>query len=332
MTTEQSNLGFWGAVLTPGENFKTTPPPNRVLRISSAALDPKSGNKPQSSLVIYDSSKQTEFVIATLIGGVVPSTHLDLFFVGDVEITFKVVGNSNIHLTGYTTFLEGERLEESDEEIEFLSGLPDGKNKADQKQIAQSIQTIVDELKAPSQDDEDSESDIAQWPGSALGPLGLVEEDDEEEDDEEEDDDLIGLPPKKTPGGKGKPITVEGDEKKKSATSPPTPSGKKPQQQQQQQSSSPNQSKKRKAGEDTQQTGSKKQQRGPKPHQPPKAAGKQEPAKGGPKPPQAQPGQPGKKKDKKEKANTGTIKCTGCDKMFASAKGMEQHASAKHKK
>jgi len=302
MTTEQSNLGFWGAVLTPGENFKTTPPPNRVLRISSAALDPKSGNKPQSSLVIYDSSKQTEFVIATLIGGVVPSTHLDLFFVGDVEITFKVVGNSNIHLTGYTTFLEGERLEESDEEIEFLSGLPDGKNKADQKQIAQSIQS-------------------------------LVEEDDEEEDDEEEDDDLIGLPPKKTPGGKGKPITVEGDEKKKSATSPPTPSGKKPQQQQQQQqSSSPNQSKKRKAGEDTQQTGSKKQQRGPKPHQPPKAAGKQEPAKGGPKPPQAQPGQPGKKKDKKEKANTGTIKCTGCDKMFASAKGMEQHASAKHKK
>jgi len=133
MAEQQEDVGFWGVVLVPGENYRVTPPRSRVLRISSAALDVKAsgGKKTQASLVIYDAVKSQEFFICTLISDVVPHTHLDLFFVGNREVTFRVHGNGNLHLTGYSTFLETDRILEmgaSDDEVE--SGPDAGPNTA----------------------------------------------------------------------------------------------------------------------------------------------------------------------------------------------------------
>jgi len=127
----ETKLGFWGAIVAPGENYKVTTPEGRVLRISSAALDSNNTEK-RSSLVIYDPTSSSEHVICTLIPNVTPHCHLDLFFVGNRDITFKVHGNGNIHLTGYTTFLESgiggppfdyfqEEADESDEDFATLS-------------------------------------------------------------------------------------------------------------------------------------------------------------------------------------------------------------------
>jgi len=91
--------------VAPGENYKLTPPEGRVLRVSSAALDHNNTDK-RSSLVIYDPTTSNEHVICTLIPNVTPHSHVDLFFVGNRDVTFKVHGNGNIHLTGYTTYLE----------------------------------------------------------------------------------------------------------------------------------------------------------------------------------------------------------------------------------
>jgi len=114
--------------LIPNEVYKVTPPSNRVLRISSAALDLKGIAKDsKASLIVFDATKSQEFVICTLISGVLPHTHLDLFFVADREVTFKVSGNSNINLTGYTTFIEPGLMgpdSESDLEMPMPTSLP----------------------------------------------------------------------------------------------------------------------------------------------------------------------------------------------------------------
>jgi len=231
-----------GVVLIPNELYKVTPPANRVLRISSAALDLKGTGKSKASLIVMDATKSQEFVICNLIADVIPHSHLDLFFVGDREVAFKVVGNSNIHLTGYTTFVEAgleQALSESDmEDIIQAAAKKPVKAKIDQKATAQKTEqkpeekekkqkTIVEELKEDNQPFADSDDEDELFPlkgnkpiaetGGPHDDLGLGLDDDDDDDDDDLEDLLGGA--KKKPQQKRKapesPHQTNGSKKRK---------------------------------------------------------------------------------------------------------------------
>jgi len=299
--------------LIPNEVYKVTPPSNRVLRISSAALDLKGIAKDsKASLIVFDATKSQEFVICTLISGVLPHTHLDLFFVADREVTFKVSGNSNINLTGYTTFIEPGLMgpdSESDLEMPMPTSLPtqdvpkkkskkkmedpsaNGEDKESAKNVKKgkkkkdkgSHKTIVDELEGGLLEGESSEGEgMIGTHGAHDLALGL--------DPDADDDSLLG--------GDIPKAAKKKEKKKRKGDTPNTPNtGKKSKVQNS--ATEP----KGAAGAD-----------GPKPKNTPKPKS----------------GKGSKGASPKTSGGGGTL-CTICNHKFANEKSMQQHAIAKHK-
>jgi len=258
-------------ILNPNEPYHVTPPPTRVLRISSAAIDPKAAKGNQASLLVLDKSQKTEFVIATLVAGSVPHTHLDLFFVGAKEVTFKVQGQAKIHLTGYTTYLEGEpggeldSEEEAVAEAEFKAALSKAQ-KANTQVVGKQTTTLIEELKGEEESDEDAEAGTPEAIQKAMKDLG--EGDDEEDDEEDDIPPFFGTAAGTTPAVTQTPTPTspaQGKKKKKDKKGKPQQQEAKQQQQQKKQPQQQQQKggqqeggkkKKRKRGKQPQQSGS----------------------------------------------------------------------------
>jgi len=287
------------------------------------------GKKSQASLIIYDAVKSQEYFICTLISDVVPHTHLDLFFVGNREVTFRVHGNSNLHLTGYTTFLETDRISDasqSEDEDDLVPNVESRTHIAPPK-------TVVQELRESERGDEQSVSDDLGSDYLELGSDGESEPvtSKKPKSDAKDAKDAKGakgpkgaigaIGAKGSKGSKGSK-GVKGVKTAKPKQSQPTPNLDDDDVDGVESATGKNDdTKKRKVSE--------LKKGSVKPQQPKKQKTQS------PKGPKAQP-QSKKPQEKGGKSSPATkpggqISCTGCQKKFPSAAAMNQHAAAKHK-
>jgi len=92
------NLGFYGVKLAANGSYVSKPIPERVLRISHAAIDLSSAND-KSTASLFVEALGNKFCITKLTAAS-PAANLDLYFVGD-DVKFSTTGNAAVHLTGY---------------------------------------------------------------------------------------------------------------------------------------------------------------------------------------------------------------------------------------
>ncbi len=112
---EVSSLGFYGFHVSSSSPVFLLPAPDRVLRISSAALPPNAPEKSRVTLLVTDPNSKSEYALATLTHQT-PHTSLDLFFVSNQKVAFRTVGNCELHVTGYSTIHETYEGEDEDED------------------------------------------------------------------------------------------------------------------------------------------------------------------------------------------------------------------------
>jgi hypothetical protein len=81
-----------------------------MLRISSASLeidyDSKKPTLQRAALQVEKTDDKLSYIVCNLSSEGNASQPVDLFFVADEEAKFKCVGNANLHITGYFTFLD----------------------------------------------------------------------------------------------------------------------------------------------------------------------------------------------------------------------------------
>lgn len=92
-------MSFYGAIVKPGKSVPYVPPPEEWgLHLSQAALPATTKEGKRVSLMVKDQSG-SEYIMCTLKAGSQDSVPLDLFFHTYAE--FRVVGDAEVHITGY---------------------------------------------------------------------------------------------------------------------------------------------------------------------------------------------------------------------------------------
>lgn len=169
---------FWGVTLDGGKRYTQTV--ERSFHISMAALEP-----PVSEVGVMVCVDKAEFLLCSLGYGNVLQQPLDLMFTEGEEVTFFLLGNGVVHLTGY---LVEDQPEDMDMDME---GMYDDSDEAPE---------LVGDSEDDSEDDEDS-SALVKSKGTKrklkdsgklskkvkLADLDSDEDDDEDDEDYEED-------------------------------------------------------------------------------------------------------------------------------------------------
>ncbi|GIL45223.1 hypothetical protein Vafri_2530 [Volvox africanus] len=146
-------MAFWSAIVKPGKPHPYVPPPEEWnLHLSQAAIAPTVPEGRRVALAVKTDPEDEAVIICTLAAGCADTAALDLFFSQYTE--FSVIGEHELHLTGYYT--PSQLLDDDDE----------------------------------GEDDEDSD----YQPGALGFPIHAGDgEGDDDDEDEDEDDELDGL-------------------------------------------------------------------------------------------------------------------------------------------
>ena len=409
MTDEDTSLGFWGRVLSSKAPLTFTPPLGLALRISTAALPHEAKSSARASLVLQSaparssadpaaaengggaaiasagaqsdaaasSLKAPAITVTSLTAVHHPSTPLDLYLLGGVEVTFTVKGDCDVHVSGYVTYQDDggaddfDDLDEDDDDA-FDGNLVHGHIQEDEDDDGEggdgwlnppqlstrrraaarkAVRSIIDELR--DQRDEDDDRDDSDY----VGPNGgFMDDDDDDEDDDEDDEDAVADAIRAQL--KGKIRVIDSDEEEEEEED----DGEEPPQSAKVKAAAPTKKAavvkgapaaiaksagQQKAGAPAAAQPTPKKVNGVAASATTAAAPSSTPvtAAGGAKRKNGEstpvPGTPAAKKakagDEKTKVATpqssskGTVKCSGCDRTFASEQAMQQHATSKHK-
>lgn len=323
--SEVSDLGFWGGIVSIQKGLTVNIASDRLLRISSAALGLKAKSTTRIALIITrtaataadnNTNSSTEYVIANLSYSTHPQTALDLYFVGNETVTFKIQSiesqstAAEIHLTGYSTVYHEQDIhdEGEDESDEF----DDEDDEEDPEGIEYAFDEDESELESESGDQE-YPTIIQELAAAAAG---------EDEDDDDSDELEQPASTEEVRQAMKHRIREVGDSESESD------SEEQQQQRQQQQQQSTNGQKKRKpepivkspqqkpATKETQQPQSQQKKQKTAPNTPAAATATATPGK------------------TPKSAKTGAFKCPhgGCDRSFNSEDALKQHNAGKHQK
>lgn len=162
---------FWGCVIKEGKPYKTHSALEEsdypVLHISNVAL-PKSAGNGKVHLVASMGKDLKDLTLATLQKDKVETVALDLYVNVSQQVTLAILGQGELHLSG---FFEPQR-EEMDENM-FDYGEDDEE----------------DEDEEVGNDGKKLNQSLKQAKANAMKNAHLEDDDDEDEDDEDEDED-----------------------------------------------------------------------------------------------------------------------------------------------
>jgi len=172
MEDMSENVGFWGLQILPGQDEEIVPEYNRALRITQIAMDPRKAKANAKAIVLVDSDA-SDHVICTLTAAAIPQFNTDLFIAPNQALTFKVEGDTPVHLSGYMTSVgddddEGSYFDDEGIQHEMEMGLPS----------IMSQMGSDDDSDIEGESDEDEEAPMLV-PSAAL--VELLNSDDEEE-------------------------------------------------------------------------------------------------------------------------------------------------------
>ncbi|XP_034242026.1 46 kDa FK506-binding nuclear protein [Thrips palmi] len=198
-------MSFWGLILEPKKSY-TQRGVEQPFHVSSAALDLQTCDDGPVSVVCRKSDQ--DFILCSLSKSEgIYNVPLNLDFEIGSEITFHVVGDSTVHLTGY--IVDEMELDDDDSSLDELEEEEDESNKvailkntkklldaaAAKRKPESSVQNKSKKAKVEVQQDEDDDDDEddSDFEGEETmdgdEDLGEEEEEDDDDDDEEEEDD-----------------------------------------------------------------------------------------------------------------------------------------------
>ncbi|KAJ1919730.1 peptidylprolyl isomerase fpr3 [Mycoemilia scoparia] len=191
--------GFWGLKVLPGKTYTQTV--DTSFRLSNASLDEEVTDSSRTVLKVTVDKKS--FVICALIPEKIEQQIVDLTFTEGEEVTFEIVGNNTIHLTGnLIPEIPDDEFGETDDEDE------------DDLDPEERLQLLIENGLVGDLDD-DSEEEYSS--DASEGSTGIKEVEDEDQMDEEEEE------PKPTPTKKEKKAANEKRKKSEPSSETSTP-------------------------------------------------------------------------------------------------------------
>ncbi|KAI7697344.1 46 kDa FK506-binding nuclear protein [Sarcoptes scabiei] len=179
---------FWGVTILPGRRYSQTVEMSYHISKACLEVDVKNPSSERKRVQVMLEHNKSKFLLCTLDSENIIQNDLDLIFRVGEEVTFFLVGEGTVHLTGYI--------------LDFGDDLSDMGSDYDENEALESFKHGVDE-----EDEEDSEED---GDDDALGDLDMDEDDEEDEelededieDDEEDDEEEEESPKPATPAVK----------------------------------------------------------------------------------------------------------------------------------
>eukprot|EP01100_Stratorugosa_tubuloviscum_P014301 TRINITY_DN756_c0_g1_i2.p1 TRINITY_DN756_c0_g1~~TRINITY_DN756_c0_g1_i2.p1 ORF type:complete len:227 (-),score=144.45 TRINITY_DN756_c0_g1_i2:133-813(-) len=139
-------MAFFGHIAKAGQTTTVAVPEDENLVIVNATVAPGANKQPNTLFVEVDGNK---VALCTLTFGRYENVSLGVVFASETQVSFSVVGDSDIHLTGH--FVESAAEIDDEDDIEGLEGLDDDDD---------------DEADGLDDDDDDDDDSIDSAPGS----------------------------------------------------------------------------------------------------------------------------------------------------------------------
>ncbi|KAI7697343.1 Uncharacterized protein SSS_10072 [Sarcoptes scabiei] len=197
---------FWGVTILPGRRYSQTVEMSYHISKACLEVDVKNPSSERKRVQVMLEHNKSKFLLCTLDSENIIQNDLDLIFRVGEEVTFFLVGEGTVHLTGYILDF-GDDLSDMGSDYDENEALESFKRKLNDLDKDKVKKTKLNSDGVDEEDEEDSEED---GDDDALGDLDMDEDDEEDEelededieDDEEDDEEEEESPKPATPAVK----------------------------------------------------------------------------------------------------------------------------------